>query len=478
MEVVPADHAAPEGGIPAVIDGTAVLDVQADVVDVAALDQVVVAQHEDGLRVGVVEFASRHPVAEALHPHARTVGLLDAVEIVQDAVFQVVVPAHDRFPVAAVELDAARAGVVDPAGGQATAGASAVDDGRDMADVVEDAVLDADGGRRRHGQGIPTGAGEVQAFQDQGITGADADQGLGEQADLEPAGAARQQSPDPPPDAVDGIFAPDGHFFGHVQDPPFLEGFPFLAAEAVVGRVGHGNRPVGPDFPDGDHLVSPAVPEAAGQESGGRIAPTEGTVAPEPDGSEVRGLGGGCDFGRRRSLAEEGQVRAGSDRGDGVAAVEADGDAGADDGIQGDPAVVRPLRQAHRDAVGEERRPGRQALPGVSDAAGAFYVQGGDVDAFHAPGESPGAPDQAAGDAFPAVELRPPALRADHEAGAAFDHERLVQPVDALFQEDRITGLRPGDGFPQGDDVPDSDDAGLGEGPDGAEKQCGGQDPT
>ena len=105
VEIVVSDHAAALGRVAPVVQCAVILDVHAHMMHVAVLHSLVIAQHEDGHRGGLIEFASRYPVPEAAHHHSDPVLHLDPVEVMDTASFDIIVAADDVHTVSSGQFD-------------------------------------------------------------------------------------------------------------------------------------------------------------------------------------------------------------------------------------------------------------------------------------------------------------------------------------------------------------------------------------
>ena len=148
------------------VEGAVVLDVQAYVVNIAILYGLVVAEHQDGHSGGIVELAAGDPVAQAAHHHPNAVLHLDAVEIMDAAVFHIIVSPDYVFPVSSGQLDGSGSEVVEVAARQTTGTAPAIYGGRHMTHPVDDAILNAGSRTACNDDSVASGAGQLQPGND------------------------------------------------------------------------------------------------------------------------------------------------------------------------------------------------------------------------------------------------------------------------------------------------------------------------
>ena len=124
------------------IEGAVVFDIQTDVVHIVVLHRLVVPQHQDGHGGRMIDLAAGEAVPQPGHAHAHPVLHLDAVEIVDDAVFYIIVTADDVAPVAATQFYRPGTQVVQFAAGKSATAASGVNTRRDVAHSMNTATLD------------------------------------------------------------------------------------------------------------------------------------------------------------------------------------------------------------------------------------------------------------------------------------------------------------------------------------------------
>ena len=112
-------------------------------VDIVAFHRLVVAQHQDGHRGRLVNLAARYAVAQAAHGHAHAILHLDPVEIVDAAVFYVIVAPDDVFPVTSGEFHRSGSQIVELASGKAAGAAGRIDRNRNVPHSMDAEVLQA-----------------------------------------------------------------------------------------------------------------------------------------------------------------------------------------------------------------------------------------------------------------------------------------------------------------------------------------------
>ena len=141
MNKIVADAIAAIGVVAPGVDGADVACLQGIVVDLVEFDDVVVAVEEDRAVGVVVDEVVRGTLADAAHEHRRHVALGPAALAGEMAVLDKVSAGPECLPVAAVQGDAAVAGVEDVAAQDAMAGAAFNGDAV-VADVADEAAGD------------------------------------------------------------------------------------------------------------------------------------------------------------------------------------------------------------------------------------------------------------------------------------------------------------------------------------------------
>ena len=155
VKIVSPDDAATLGRIAAVIERPVVFNVHADVVDIVVLHGLVVPQHQDGHGGRLIKLAAGYAVAQTAHGDAHPVLHLDAVEMMDDAVFDIIVPPDNPPSVSAAEFDPACPQVIEFTARQAAIAAGGIQDGGDMPHSMNTALLQARIPAAPHNHGIP-----------------------------------------------------------------------------------------------------------------------------------------------------------------------------------------------------------------------------------------------------------------------------------------------------------------------------------
>ncbi len=90
VQVAIAHHIAQFGGVAAVVDGTLVINLRADIVYIAVFDHMVVAMKQYRHARSVIDIALGHTVSHAVNPHTGFIRLLYAVEVVNPAILNII----------------------------------------------------------------------------------------------------------------------------------------------------------------------------------------------------------------------------------------------------------------------------------------------------------------------------------------------------------------------------------------------------